>query len=160
MRIIVGLVAMLPLMVSNAALAQNLVGGGQLSVKQLRGSFGYQISGTFVESGITAQFDEVGVFNADGNGNITATGKSVLGFPGSSVPVNPSYTCTYKVDAPPLFSRGFHATCTRTQEVSPTSASVEFEIVLDDAGQQARILALPSVPPFNQVSITGTAHTQ
>ena len=47
----------------------------------LKGSFGYQVSGTFVESGITTQFDEVGVFIADGNGNITATGKSVLGFP-------------------------------------------------------------------------------
>jgi hypothetical protein len=156
MRIIVGLVATLSLIVSNAALAEQAPPAtGQLSVKDLKGSFGYLVSGIFGTANTT--YDEVGVFIADGNGHITASGKTVIG---GVVVVNPTYSCTYAVDAPPLFSRGFHVTCTRTQEVTPISSSPQFSIVLDDAKQEVRFLALPSAPPFDQVSITGTARAQ
>jgi len=108
----------------------------------LVGNYGYSLRG-FIEFPPKSA-DEVGIFNADGLGNITGTGMTVVD--GVEILTATYSNCEYEVnpDGTVLVDP-----CTRMDENG--TFSLRLFMVLGENGRGARILVLPTGDPLTDV---------
>ena len=123
----------------------------------LRGRYSYLLSGNF-GMGLAGTIVEVGVFESDGNGIIVGEGTAVVNGE-ASPPV--TYDCTYSVNPNGRAEVDCDRTITPPPPSAPLTAEVSFSLSLGDNGKEVRFTANPANnPPFDVVSITGTARKQ
>lgn len=142
----------------------------ELRLSDLNGSYAYEQSGDFGLDPTTNQLvnhiTEVGVFEADGNGNITATATAIYFFvdnpltnvanDAATITSAVSYTCTYDI---PTGQQIFLVTCSkRKDDHLGTFSNLKFDLSLGQETGIVQIQALPlSGTPFENLSIVGTA---
>ena len=126
-----------------AAAAGTPAEAGGFSAANVRGAYGYSLTGTVGDP--ATSYVETGRLVADGRGNLTAEGTAVVG--GVSVlPI--SYVCTYTVTREGILSADCMSGRARSQFVGP----------IFDWGLEARYIALPQ--PGQPASLTGFARKQ
>ena len=128
---------------AGAALAGAPAEAGGFTAANVRGAYGYTLTGTVGDP--ATSYVESGRIVADGRGNLTAEGTAVVG--GVTV-LSISYVCTYAVSPTGILSADCTSGRSQSQFVGP----------IFDSGLEARYVALPQ--PGQPTSLVGYARRQ
>ena len=128
---------------AGAALAGAPAEAGGFTAANVRGAYGYTLTGTVGDP--ATSYVESGRIVADGRGNLTAEGTAVVG--GVTV-LSISYVCTYNVTQTGILSADCSSGRGQSQFVGP----------ILDSGLEARYIALPQ--PGRPTSLSGFARKQ